>query len=144
MRVVGSNMEIRKEVYDRFKKELDNCLVIVKDGELYGTFDDDVILLWNVFPKIPVDSKYEFNAWLVDWVLERLEYFQVGYAIVENEKIVVHKSNENYKEQLKEAKESYCYKKLKDELIDDFWKVIQNSKNYETLKECFDSLLVQE
>lgn len=137
-------MEIRKEVYDRFKKELGDCLVIVKDGEIYGIFDDDVILLWNVFPKIPVNSKYEFNAWLVDWILERLEYFQVGYAIVEDEKIVVYKSNENYKEQLKEAKESYCYKKLKDELIDDFWKVIQNSKNYETLKECFDSLLVQE
>ena len=63
-----------ESIYKNFKEESKDTIVIIKNGIFYYTYNDDAIILWNLFDyKIKDDNELGFGSNSYSKVLSKLK-----------------------------------------------------------------------
>lgn len=132
-----------KEVYNLYKKEKNNYLVIVKDKRYYKVYGDDAILIWYLFNYKYNDGVVMFGNNCYDKVVNELREKEISFVIASKvEELLSFEGKENiYLSNLYSARKKYERNKKEQYLINRLKNILEkNPDNWEKIYHLFNEL----
>lgn len=124
-----------KDRYLILKKRYPNSIVLIKDGNFYKTYQDDATIIWNLFGYKWNEDCISFGSTPYAKVINKLNYINISYVVVANNKeMAIANNEETYELYLKISKISYDTKRKREslhKLIDSI--LDKNINNYDDL-----------
>ena len=133
-----------KDKYKDLKEKYSNYIVIIKEGIFFKTFEDDAIIMWNMFKYNWHDGSIAFGNNVLDKVCDKLKEQGLGYRVIvsEEENISFDGNNEVYNLYLNLSKILYSKYTKKEELKEELDRIIEeNENNYDKIKNYFNTLI---
>ena len=144
--VRGLIMNKIESIYKNFKEESKDTIVIIKNGIFYYTYNDDAIILWNLFDyKIKDDNELGFGSNSYSKVLSKLKDKNLSYIVYDSSsnKLDEYLTDNNlYNTYLRISKNKYNDSKLSNNLVNKINLLLEDNKdNYNVINDFLDSLL---
>ena len=129
------------EKYEYYKNDNNNCIVFIKEGSSYKTYNDDAIIIWNLFNYKWNKESIAFSVNYSNKVLDELKKQDIGYLIVQDNQIYVDGNKEIYDLYRKISIINYDKYNKKCELHSLLDNIIDSNINlYDDIKLYFDSI----
>ena len=84
------------EKYDYYKNNNKNVIIFIKEGVFYKTYNNDAIIMWNLFKYKINNNNLSFSINTKDKVFNYLNELNIGYLIIGNDNIYVKGNDEVY------------------------------------------------
>ena len=135
-----------ESIYKNFKEKNKDTIVIIKNGIFYYTYNDDAIILWNLFDyKIRDDNELGFGSNSYSKVLDTLKSKNLSFIVYDSSsnKLDEYQNDNNlYNTYLRISKSKYNDSKLSNNLINKINLLLEDNKdNYNVINDFLDSLL---
>lgn len=133
-----------REKYSYLKKVYSDYIVLIKSGSFYITYDNDAIILNNIFDYQNINNKVGFPIRSVDKIMNSLNDKNINYIIDNNDDsdILEFKIKDNeYLKYYEQAKKYEFRDSLNKILLDKIKFLIEsNEENYEKIRRFIDEL----
>jgi len=133
-----------REKYSYLKKVYSDYIVLIKSGSFYITYDNDAIILNNIFDYQNINNKVGFPVRSVDKIMNSLNDKNINYIIDNNDDsdILEFKIKDNeYLKYYEQAKKYEFRDSLNKILLDKIKFLIEsNEENYEKIRRFIDEL----
>ena len=127
------------EIRNRMKRKYPNRLIIVKYGNFYRVFDEDMVLMWYFTRYQVVDNqRLGFPSKVLDDVLLMLQEENIHYIVYYDKEHIVHYMNgkNQYESLLKVARETFNREKRIRNLLTKIEQQIKLEGQLEYYEEC--------
>ncbi|MDD5865672.1 MAG: RNA-directed DNA polymerase [bacterium] len=84
------------EKYDYYKNNNKNVIIFIKEGVFYKTYNNDAIIMWNLFKYKINNNNLSFSINTKDKVFNYLNELNIGYLVIGNDNIYVKGNDEVY------------------------------------------------
>ena len=134
------------DVYNNFKSKNNDCLVIVKSGIFYKTFEEDALIIWHLFDYIIKDSQVCFGNNSYDKVISKLRKYNIDFVFVKENDVLISYTNKTntYSLYNKLAVNAHNKKNQEDELTKKLKSVLALKDCYDEINEYFNEIMVKE
>ena len=133
-----------REKFKYLKKEYSDSVVLLKSGSFYITYDNDALIMNNVFNYQNINNKVGFPIRSVDKVMNSLNELNISYVIDNNDEtdILEFLSEDNeYLKYYELAKKDEFKDSLNKILLDKIKFLIESDNdNYEKIRRFIDEL----
>ena len=103
------------EKYNTYKDKYQKSIVFIREGKFYCTYNDDAILIWNLFDYKWNNDCISFGESACNKVFDYLKNKNVGYVVIKNDDLAIKGDDRVYELYLEIAKINFnrYNKKLK-------------------------------
>lgn len=133
-----------KEKYNLLKTEKYDYLILIKSGTFYITFDNDALIMNNLFSYQILNSKVGFPISNLDKIISKLHNESINYIISnDNEEEIIELKNDInlYNKNLELAKKKEFKNSLNNMLLERIKFLIENNEdNYDKIRRFIDEL----
>jgi len=133
-----------REKFNYLKKEYSDSVVLIKSGNFYITYENDALIMNNIFNYQNINNKVGFPIRSVDKVMNSLNDKNINYVIDNNDDsdILEFKIKDNeYLKYYEQAKKYEFRDSLNKILLDKIKFLIEsNEENYEKIRRFIDEL----
>ena len=117
--------------YNSYKAKYNNCIVLIKDGLFYKSFNDDGKIIWYLFDYKYINNSVSFGLTPYDKVLAKLNKLDIGYVVIDNDQEVLKslKDEENYYSYLSLALKAYVKNSKREALVKKFLDIVKKRED---------------
>ena len=132
----------KNELYNDIKLENKNKIVLIKQGIFYLTYNNDALILKQIFNYKVIDNKLGFPISKISFVLKVLNEVMIDVVVVEDDIITEYNVlNSNYSNYLKSAKLIDKRDKMFNEINHLLkLKINKNATNFKKIKDFLNGL----
>lgn len=130
-----------KEKYEQIKNENKNVIVLIKSGAFYITFDEDALIMNNIFGYLIKNSKIGFPLNCLNKITNTLRTKNINYLIYD--KKILYSSNfenDNYKNIMNLCRKNEYDNQNKEILISRIKYLINDKEKYNKIRSFIDEL----
>lgn len=130
-----------KEKYEQIKNENKENIILIKSGAFYITFDEDALIINNIFGYLIKNSKIGFPLNSLSKITETLKNKSINYLIYD-QKIIYSSNyaNNKYKVIINQCKKNEYDMQNKEILISRIKYLIQDKNKYNKIRGFIDEL----
>lgn len=132
------------ELYNSYKKENEEVIIIVKEGIFYKTYNKDALIMWYLFDYVYKDDVVSFGNNSYDKVVDKLKKSEISFIIVDGEGKIIEFSckSSNYQLYFGLANTAYQKKIAKESLVNKVKLVLDKVDCYEEIDEYLNKFIV--
>lgn len=127
------------DVFEQYKAQYMDAVVLIKNGKFYLTYDNDALILNYICNYKRINGKVGFPENALQKVIDLLEENKISYVIASEDENLF--ENNNYYTFLKKANEGIIVDNMCDNLINMVkLKIMDDFDNYKKIKEFIGEL----
>lgn len=129
------------EKYESLKKDNNKCIILIKEGVFYKTFNEDAIILWHIMNYRLTNDSLSFSLNVSNKVFDELLKKEISYIIMGDDILKVLGNDEVYDLYNKLASYYYDEYKKKEKLINLLNNLLDKDlENYDKIFNFFESI----
>lgn len=133
-----------REKYSYLKREYSDFIVLIKSGSFYITYENDALILNNIFNYQIINNKVGFPIRSIDKIMNSLNDLEINYIIDNNDESDILEFSGDTNEYLtyyEQAKKYEFRESMNKILLDKIKFLIENNQdNYEKIRRFIDEL----
>lgn len=144
LRMKGISFKMKAiEKYESLKKDNNKCIVLIKEGVFYKTFNEDAIILWHIMNYRLTNDSLSFSLNVSNKVFDELQKKEISYIVMSDDTLKVLGNDEIYDLYKKLANYYYDKYKKKEELTSLLDNLLDKDlENYDKIFNFFESIKI--